>query len=246
MQARASATGSSATRSSAWLVAQLGLIAALGLGYVLGSHWLMTRPGESPWNVVGVLAPMLLVIAVGAWRGGQQGLGALAALLVAGLCGQAVFGVKAAAALLYLAQHVGVHLFLAVGFGSTLRAGQTSLITTLAARVHQHFTPAMAVYTRKVTLAWTLYFIAMAVLSVGLYAFASFEAWARFANLLTPIAVALMFGIEYLLRYHWHPEFERTSVSDSIRSYLHGSKAAEPARAGVAAAVPAAQQDAPA
>ena len=229
-------------------MARLGLIAALGLGYVLGSHWLMTRPGESPWNVVGVLAPMLLAIAVGAWRGGQHGLAALAALLVAGLCGQAVFGVKVAAALLYLAQHVGVHLFLAVGFGSTLRAGQTSLITTLAARVHQHFTPAMAVYTRKVTLAWTLYFIAMAVLSVVLYAFASFEAWARFANLLTPLAGALMFGAEYLLRYHWHPEFERTSVSDAIRSYLHGAKAPVPvpARGAAAVAVPAAQQDAPA
>ena len=243
MQARASVTGLSATRSSASLAARLGLVAALGLGYVLGSHWLMTRPGESPWNVVGVLAPMLLVIAVGAWRAGQHGLGALAALLVAGLCAQAVFGVKVSAPLLYLAQHVGVHLFLAVGFGSTLRTGQTSLITTMAARVHQHFTPAMAVYTRKVTLAWTLYFIAMAVVSVALYAFASFEAWARFANLLTPLAVALMFGAEYLLRYHWHPEFERTSVADSIRSYLHGSKAPEPVRVTAAAAVPTVQQD---
>ena len=250
MQARSSATRFSATRPSAKLAARLGLIAALSLGYVLGSHWLMTRPGESPWNVVGVLAPMLLVIAVGAWRGGQHRLGVLAALLVAGLCAQAVFGVRVSAQWLYLAQHVGVHLFLAVGFGSTLRAGQTSLITTMAARVHQHFTPAMALYTRKVTLAWTLYFIAMAAVSIALFRFASFEAWARFANLLTPLAVAAMFGAEYLLRYRWHPEFERTSVGDAIRSYLHRAKAPEPARAAAAAAaaaaVPAAQQDAPA
>ena len=202
-------------------------IGVLGLGYVLGSHLLMTRAGESPWNVVGVLAPMLVMIAIGAWRAGQHALGAVAALLLAGLCGQALFGVKVSAQLLYLAQHVGVHLFLAVGFGSTLRAGQTSLITTMAARVHRNFTPAMAVYTRKVTLAWTLYFIAMAMTSIALFAFASFEAWARFANLLTPLAVAVMFGAEYLLRYHWHPEFERTSVADAIRSYLHGTKAPE-------------------
>ena len=227
-------------RSSAGLAARIVAIGLVGLSYMLGSHWLMTRPGESPWNVVGVLAPMLFAIALGAWRAGQHGLVAGAALLLAGLCAQAVFGVKVSAPRLYLAQHVGVHLFLAVGFGSTLRAGQTSLITTMAARVHQNFTPAMAVYTRKVTLAWTLYFIVMACLSIALYSFASFEAWARFANLLTPIAVALMFGAEYLLRYRWHPEFERTSVADAIRSYLHGAKAPEPARV----AVPAAQQDA--
>ena len=244
MPARFPATGSSATRTTAKLAARLGLIAGLGLGYVFGSHWLMTRPGDSPWNVVGVLAPMLLAIALGAWRAGQHGLGALAALLVAGLCAQAVFGVQVSTQWLYLAQHVGVHLFLAVGFGSTLRAGQTSLITTMAARVHQNFTPAMALYTRKVTLAWTLYFVAMAVLSVALYRFASFEAWARFANLLTPLAVASMFGAEYLLRYHWHPEFERTSVADAIRSYLHGAKAPPAARAAVAVAVAVAQQDA--
>ena len=214
-------------RSPARVATRLVGIGVLGLGYVLGSHWLMTRAGESPWNVVGVLAPMLVMIAIGAWRAGQHALGAAAALLLAGLCGQALFGVKVSAQLLYLAQHVGVHLFLAVGFGSTLRAGQTSLITTMAARVHRNFTPAMAVYTRKVTLAWTLYFIAMALTSIALYAFASFEAWARFANLLTPLAVAVMFGAEYLLRYHWHPEFERTSVADAIRSYLHGTKAPE-------------------
>ena len=60
----------------------------------------------------------------------------------------------------------------------------------------------------------------MAAISLALYAFAPFETWALFANLLTPIAVALMFGAEYLLRYRIHPEFERTSVADAIRSYL--------------------------
>lgn len=216
-------------RSSAGLAARIVAIGLVGLSYMLGSHWLMTRPGESPWNVVGVLAPMLVVIAVGAWRAGQHALGAITTLLLAGLCGQALLGVKVSAQLIYLAQHVGVHLFLAVGFGSTMRVGQTPLITTMAARVHRNFTPAMALYTRKVTLAWTLYFIAMALTSVALYAFASFEAWARFANLLTPLAVAAMFGAEYLLRYHWHPEFERSSVTDAIRSYRHGSKASKPA-----------------
>ena len=202
---------------------RIAAVVTVGALYVLVCHWLMTRAGDSPWNVVGVLCPMLAAIAVGAWRGGQRPLGALAGLAVVGLCGQALLGVHIPPQVLYLAQHVGVNLFLAVGFGSTLRAGQEPLITTLARRVHHHFTPDMATYTRKVTLAWTLYFVAISALSVALYAGAPFDAWAVYANILTPISVVLMFGGEYLLRYRLHPEFERTSVADAIRSYMHGT-----------------------
>jgi len=203
----------------------------VSLAYVLGTHWLMTRGGHSPWDVVGVLTPMLVAIAIGAWRAGQHMLGSAAALAIVVLCTQALRGVPISPPVLYLAQHVGIHLFLAVGFGSTLRAGHTPLITTLAARVHRELTPAMVVYTRKLTLAWVLYFVGMAALSLALFAFASFDAWALFANLLTPCSLALMFGAEYLLRYRLHPEFERASIADAIRSYRHGAKPAprEPA-----------------
>jgi len=203
---------------------RIAAILLASIAYVLGTHWLMTRAGGSPWNVVGVLTPMLLAIAVGAWRSGQRLLGAIAALVVVGLCVQAAMGVAVSAAMLYLAQHAGIHLFLAVGFGSTLRAGHTPLITTLAARVHRELTPAMVVYTRNVTLAWVLYFVAMAGISLLLFAFAPFDTWALFANLLTPCSLVLMFGGEHLLRYRLHPEFERTSIADAIRSYRHTGK----------------------
>ena len=202
---------------------RIAAVAILGALYVVACHWLMTRAGASPWNVVGVLTPMLAAIALGAWRGGQRLLGALAVLAIAGLCGQALLGVPVPPQVLYLAQHVGVNLFLAIGFGSTLRAGQVPLITTLASRVHRHFTPDMATYTRKVTLAWTLYFVAISAFSVLLYATVPFDAWAVYANILTPLSVALMFFGEYLLRYRLHPEFERTSVADAIRSYMHNT-----------------------
>ena len=200
---------------------RIAAIALASLAYVLATHWLMTRAHESPWNVVGVLAPMLVAVAIGAWRAGQHWLGAGAAALVAALCGQALIGVQLSPQLLYLAQHAGINLFLALGFGSTLRRGHTALITTLAARVHREFPPAMALYTRRLTLAWTLYFIAMALVSLLLFAFASFEHWALFANLLTPLALVAMFGGEHLLRYRLHPEFERASIADAVRSYLH-------------------------
>ena len=203
--------------------------ALLGAIYVLATHWLMTRAPASAWNVVGVLAPMLVAVAIGAWRAGQRWLASSAALLIAALCGQALLGLRTPPQLLYLAQHVGINGFLGVVFGSTLRAGHTPLITTLARRVHREFTPAMALYTRHCTLAWTLYFVALCAVSVLIYALAPFDAWAVFANLLSPISVVLMFGAEYLLRYRLHPEFERSSVADAIRSYLHGGAAKAPA-----------------
>lgn len=203
------------------------ILAALLLSvvYIAISHWLMTGAGASPWNTVLVLAPMLVAIALGAWRAGQRPLAALAALALAALCVQAGLHRPLSASLLYLAQHAGVNLFLAVGFGSTLRPGHQPLITALAARVHgPRFTPAMAAYTRKLTWAWTLYFVAMVLLSLGLYAWASFDTWALFANLLTPLAVALMFGGEFLLRYWLHPEFERSTMAEAIRSYMDNGK----------------------
>ena len=196
-------------------------IALATVAYILGSHWLMTQQHASPWNAVGVLTPMLAAIAIGAWRGGQHALGGLATLAIVGLCGQALFGVRVPPPLLYLTQHAGIHLFLAFGFGSTLRAGRTPLITALARRVHRHFTPDMAAYTRKCTLAWVLYFVAVAALSVALYGFAPFETWALFANLLTPVTLVAMFVGEYLLRYWLHPEFERATFADAIRAYRH-------------------------
>ncbi|HWH82556.1 MAG TPA: hypothetical protein VNU71_09985 [Burkholderiaceae bacterium] len=208
--------------------------ALLGGAYVLLCHWLMTRAQASAWNVVGVLGPMLGVIALGAWRAGQRWLGAGAALLLALLCGQALLGVPVAPQRLYLAQHAGMNLFLAVVFGSTLRAGHAPLITALARRVHRQFTPAMALYTRHCTLAWTLYFVAVAGVSLVLFALASFDAWALFANLLSPLSVGVMFGAEYLLRYWLHPEFERTSIADAVRSYLHGAPEPPAARHGPA------------
>ncbi len=205
-------------------------IAAFGAVYVLGSYWLMTQAKGSAWSVVGVLGPMLVLLALGSWRAGNRWLGAAAGASVVLLCWQALAGWQIPAPVLYLAQHVGVHFFLALGFGSTLKQGCTPLITVLARRVHGgHITPDMVVYTRKVTVTWTVFFIAMVLVSVALFVFAPFDWWALFANFLTPAAAGLMFVGEFLLRYRWHPEFKRTTVAEAIRSYMHTGE--EPPRA---------------
>ena len=190
-----------------------------GLAYVIASQWLMTRTPPSPWGAVALLTPMLAIVAVGTWRSGQRAISLLAACALAALALKAGLGSGLAPEHLYLAEHVAIHLFLAFTFGMTLRRGAQPLIARLAERVHGGLTPTMDRYTRKVTVAWTIYFCAMAVLSIAIYALAPFTTWATFANLLTPLALVAMFVGEYGLRYRLHPEFERVSVNDMIRAY---------------------------
>jgi uncharacterized membrane protein len=199
----------------------LRLLAAglAGAAYLLGSHWLMTSAPASPWNAVVVVGPMLVAAGVVAWQRGQRALALVAAAATAALVVQAGRGGGVAAETLYLGQHVAVHLLLAFVFGSTLAAGREPLVSALARRVHGSLTPAMAAYSRRVTVAWTFYFVAMAVLSIVLFATAPFVAWAAFANLVTPLAIVAMFVGEYLLRYRLHPEFERTTITQAVRAY---------------------------
>ena len=190
-----------------------------GLAYVVGSHWLMTSAPDSNWNAVALLAPMLLVIVACAWRARQFGSATLSAAVLAALIAQAWLGPPLAQRTLFLGQHVVIHLVLALLFGMTLRRGATALISRVAMQVHGQLSPGMAAYTRKLTWAWCAYFVAMAALSLLVYATLPFDAWATFANWLTPLALGLMFGGEYLLRYRLHPEFERVSMLRAIQAY---------------------------
>ncbi len=194
-----------------------GLLA--GLAYIGGSHWLMTAAPDSEWSAFALLAPMLVLIVVCAWRARQRLTGGLAGGVLAALAAQAWLGPPLPQHTLFLGQHVVIHLVLAVLFGLTLRRGAQALISRVAEQVHGTLIPSMAVYTRKLTWAWCAYFVAMAALSLVLYFTAPFEVWATFANWLTPLALGLMFGGEYLLRYRLHPEFERVSMLRAIQAY---------------------------
>jgi uncharacterized membrane protein len=194
-------------------------LAAAAVAYVLVTHWLMTGAPASPWNAVIVVGPMLCAASVVAWQRRRFLLAALIAMVAAGLVFQAWRGHDIPSGWLYIGQHVAIHLLLALVFGLTLQAGREPLVTALARRVHGAMTPAMAAYSRKVTVAWTGYFVAMATLSLVLYAVAPFEVWATFANLVTPFAILFMFVGEYLLRYRLHPEFERATLAQAVRAY---------------------------
>ena len=195
------------------------LVGLVGAAYVVGGHWLMTSAPDSRWNAALVIGPMLGVLALFAARRGQRFVAAAASLAFVALGLQAWRGGGLAPTTLYLAQHVAIHVALAAMFALTLRPGQDPLVSALARRVHGGLAPGVAAYGRKVTVVWSAYFVLMAMLSIGLFLFAPFDAWAVFANLLTPLAMVLMFVGEFVLRYRLHPEFERTTLADAMNAY---------------------------
>jgi uncharacterized membrane protein len=195
---------------------------AVGFGavtYIAASQWLMTRAPTSAWAAVVIVGPMLGVLAAYGWQHRQRTLGTAAGLLLAAIVWLAWTGGEIAATPLYMIQHAAIHAALAAAFALTLRSGHEPLITALARRVHGRLTPDMETYSRKVTIVWTIYFVAMALASVALFLLAPFEVWAASANVGTPVALALLFFGEHALRYRLHPEFERASLGAAMRAF---------------------------
>ncbi|HUG21952.1 hypothetical protein [Piscinibacter sp.] len=211
---------------------RIGLGLLLAAAYAVLCHLLLLRAAGQPWTVAVLLGPWLLIGFTWAWRR-RHGLGIGAVLLAAlGVGVLAVRGGVGDVTRLYLLQHAGIHAALFVSFAVTLRPGRLSLITRVAQHVHGTLAPGMAAYTRRVTAAWALYFIAMATASVVVYAAWPWSTWSLLANVVTPIAIAALFVGEHLLRYRLHPEFERASLVDAIRGYRHSDPVQRDAQSG--------------
>jgi uncharacterized membrane protein len=204
------------------------VVAAAGLAvYALASHWLMVNAAQAPWAVAALFGPLVLALAASGWQRRQGFTLIFCTLLVAVLVGVVAHGGVGSVELMYVLQHAGIHLALAWSFGATLRPGSTALIEALAQRVHHHFTPAMRLYTRRLTAAWAGYFVVMVGLSLAVYALAPWPVWSFFCNVLTPLAALVFFVGEHGLRYWWHPEFERVTLRGALAAYRGLNKGAQ-------------------
>lgn len=127
---------------------------------------------------------------------------------------------------LYFFQHAGAMTLLGLTFGSTLGRSPAE---ALCSRIADFIIPGPLEadyfrYTWKVTLAWTLYFAASAVLSVLLFFCAPITVWSVFADLLTPVTLGLMFAGEYLVRQRVMPDGPRISIAATIKAYREFSQ----------------------
>ena len=188
----------------------------LGIGYVA-----TTMPHPPLVTVLIGLAPLGAAALVAAWKARARmllvPLYVLCALAIAFNLGQ----LRDHAAWVYFIQHAGAMTLLAITFGNTLGNSHAGALCSRIAIfiIPEPLDANYLYYTWKVTLAWTIYFAASAVLSALLFFFAPIETWWAFANLLTPISLVIMFAAEYLIRLRALPGSPRLSVTAAIRAY---------------------------
>jgi uncharacterized membrane protein len=120
---------------------------------------------------------------------------------------------------LYFAQHVGTNALLAWVFGHTLAAGSTPLVVTFARMVHPELPAEIEAYARKVTVAWTAFFLLTCALSLILFFASPLAIWSTFAVLLQWPSVAVFFVGEYLLRRRLFSQFDHASLKQGFDAY---------------------------
>jgi uncharacterized membrane protein len=220
-----------------------GLAVLLVVGYALASHLALTLPGGK--TIAAVLAVGIPAIIAMVWI--FQWVLRKLTINVAETAKTDVnplpFSVKVAAAsaiaavpifaflyvtwplmlanadAIYFVQHVGTNGLLAWVFGQTLSQGATPLIVIFAKMVHPKLPKEIEIYARKVTVAWTWFFILTCIISVMLYFFAPLPAWSAFAILLQWPSVALFFIAEYLLRKMLFKKFDHATLKQGFDAY---------------------------
>ena len=202
-----------ARRIAGWLG-----IAALVIGYPLLAHY--TNEAAKPdLGAQVAIAPVVLIALVLAWRSPRRFI-MLAALSLSGIALWIEWpALEQHFGMVYWLQNVGMQLILFMTFGRTLLAGRQPLCTRFAEAVHAPVTPQHEIYARQVTVAWTLFFAAMALASTLLFFLAPLTTWSVFANFLTLPLVALMFIAEYWVRRWMLPEMRHAHILDAVRAF---------------------------
>ncbi|MDP2266529.1 MAG: hypothetical protein Q8J70_08280 [Thiobacillus sp.] len=204
-------------RAVRWVVIAAGAIAYPVLAHYSTSPVAVTT---TPWLGVGIsLAPSLAILLWLTWNSSRKP----AMLLLCAGVGMLLWGFWGALernfSWAYFIQHAGTNLMLAAVFGVTLARGRQALCSRFAEAVHGSLTPEVAHYSRQVTLAWTLFFIAVSLVSGLLFFLAPLETWSVFANFLTFPLVLLMFAVEFLVRLRKLPNLEKHSILDGMLAF---------------------------
>jgi uncharacterized membrane protein len=226
----------------------VGKLAWLGVAYPVLAH-VAVASGSAALTLaaVGVLA--LLVLGPGLVRG--RPIAWLAAVLVA--IGMAMLHRAGIESLPLYAPPVLITAGMAWLFGHTLRAGSRPLIERLVRLLHapdEVLDPAIAPYARRLTLAWTLLFVALSAVNLALALCASpgglllaagveppvrvpREVWSLFANLLNYVILVAFFVVEYAYRRYRFPQQPYDGIVDfTVRAMKVGPQVfVRPARA---------------
>jgi len=196
------------------------LALAAGAAGFLAVAYLSSTGALPPLLAVGVaLAPLLAGAVALSWRSRLRWPVMLAALALVGAAALHRDRLSQHISALWFIQHAACNGLLAIYFGRTLRPGEVPLVTRIARAVLPSMSPAVAQYSRGVTMAWTVFFITMMLLSVGLYFGSSTAVWSTFATLVSGPLVVLMFVLEFAVRRRTVPADQCGTIAQSVAGF---------------------------
>jgi uncharacterized membrane protein len=202
---------------------QLAAIIAFVVAYAGLSHYANSVAKTHDLAVGLALGPVLAVglLLVGRWT--HVGVALLAAAAVGVALRHYWPVLEKNFSVVYLLQEGGFYSLMAASFGRSLRGPRVALCTQLADKVHGPLTPQEVAYTRRVTAAWTLFFLSITAATVGLFLFAPLRIWSLFANFCVLPLIGLMFVGEYAVRRRKLPQVPRRGILAAVRVYFAGS-----------------------
>ncbi|MFC1719629.1 hypothetical protein ACFL00_00630 [Pseudomonadota bacterium] len=194
-------------------------VATFLIAYSVGVHYTNSSPRHAELGAILAVFPAVILAVLLALRSTHP----VAWLVPVALGGAGLWllrkGIADHYGLIYWVQHAGMQVLLCITFARTLFAGRQPLCTRFAEALHPPLTEAQKIYSRKVTIAWAVFFACMAVISTLLFAFAPVSIWSFFDNFLVLPLVALMFVVEYWVRRRALPDMEHMHIFDSVRAF---------------------------
>ena len=100
-----------------------------------------------------------------------------------------------------LTQQVGAYALVAVSFGRSLYGGRVPVCTQIANSLRGVLDPAEIAYTRRATLAWTVFYAVLTASILALYFVAPLRVWSLFVNFATFALIGLMALVDHALRW---------------------------------------------
>jgi uncharacterized membrane protein len=112
--------------------------------------------------------------------------------------------------------HAAAYLGLLTWFATSLRPNREPVVTVLARRVRRTMPDKVVRYTRRVTIAWCVFFASQLIFSLGLLLLAPETVWSAFVNVLNLPLLAAMVLAEFGCRLILFRHEPRTGLIDTI------------------------------
>jgi uncharacterized membrane protein len=207
------------TAASHARAARVALVAILAVAFALAAHAAIAGDAPPRMGAALSLVPLLVLGAFAVRRSNRTWAGYAVGLVAIGALWLGWSALERRFADLFFLEHAGGNLALAIVFGHTLAAGREPLCTRFARALRGDLPPDVAGYTRRLTAAWTAFFVVMFTLSCALYLGGFVAQWSFFANIVTPLLVAAMFLVEYAIRVRTFPSADRVGILGGIRAF---------------------------